>query len=85
MRNGRDQSGRGTTDQTWCVVDDFPDVVPVTAQELDVVEAFLMTQFHAVMAGESPANAGVSPAPDSELPQSHVVMRPSVKGRGDGR
>lgn len=59
--------------------------MPVTEAELDVVEAFLMTAFRAVMAGESPANAEVSGALDSEPPQIHAAIRGAKRGRGNRR
>jgi hypothetical protein len=82
MRKGTKHS---EADQTWRVVDDFPDAVPVTPEELAMVEAFLMAQFRAIMEGEGAASdAGLS-APDAELPQIHAVVRTPSKGRRSRR
>jgi len=80
MRKGRDRS---RIERTWRVVDDFPAVVPVTPEELNVVEAFLMAQVRAIMAGETTAKPDVSAAADSELPQSHGAVGQSARGRGN--
>jgi hypothetical protein len=82
MRKGTEQNRHVRADQTWTVVDDFPDVVPVTPEELAVVEAFLMAQFFAVMAGESAINAPASSPKDAEPPQTHADIRRLVKRRG---
>jgi hypothetical protein len=82
MRTGTKQS---RANQTWTVVDDFPDAVPVTPEELDVVEAFLMAQFRAIMEGEGAASNAGLPAPDSETPQIHADVGTSTKGRRSRR
>lgn len=61
------------------VSDDLADM-PVSDAELDVIEAFLMGQFRAVMAGESPAAPDLSPAPDSEPPQTRAAIKASAHG-----
>jgi hypothetical protein len=58
------------------VSDDLADL-PVSDAELDVVEAFLMKQFAAVMAGKSSATE-LLPAADSPPPQTHAENAPSA-------
>lgn len=58
--------------------------LPVTDAELDVIEAFLMAQFRAVMAGEPTAKA-VSATNDSEQPQTHAEIARSRPKRGARR
>lgn len=55
------------------VSDDLADM-PVSDAELDVIEAFLLRQFRAVMA-ESSAETDLLRAPDSEVPQTHAQIR----------
>lgn len=85
MRRSRDQHDHSKTDQTWTVVDHFPDAVPVTPEELDLVEAFLMAQFRAIMEDEGAARDAGLPALDSELPQIHAAVRTIAKGRRNRR
>lgn len=70
------------------VSDDLADM-PVSDAELDVIEAFLMRQFRAVLAGERTAIAEVLVVPDSEPPQTHAQIKASAigskKSRGDVR
>jgi hypothetical protein len=55
--------------------------LPVSDAELDVVEAFLMAAFRAVMADENPTSAHS----DSDLTQTHAEIGPSTRGRRNGR
>lgn len=64
----------------FVVVDDLAGQ-PVSEAELDVIEAFLMAQFRAVMAGERPATASLSVTADSNLPQSRAGIATTVKRR----
>lgn len=68
----------------FMVTDDLAGL-PVTEAELDVIEAFLMAQFRAVMAGETPAKAAVSGTKDSEQPQTHAEIARSRPKRGARR
>lgn len=36
----------------WCVVDDWPDTLPVTPAELEVLETFLGTLFDEIIGGD---------------------------------
>jgi hypothetical protein len=85
MRKGTKQSEHSRANQTWTVVDDFPDAAPVMPEELAVVEAFLMAQFRAIMQGEGAASDAGLPEMDSELPQIHAVVRSTAKGRRSRR
>ncbi|WP_156465001.1 hypothetical protein [Mesorhizobium sp. Root552] len=85
MDEGTNHSSQGKTAQTWTVVDDFPDAGPVTPEELDVVEAFLMAQFRAIMEGAGAASDAGLAGPDSELPQIHADVGTSTKGRRSRR
>lgn len=85
MRKGRGRNGHNRQEESWRVVDDFPGVVPVTPEELDVVGAFLMAQFRAVMASESPAKPDVFDAADSEPPHCDAAVGHQAKNRGGGR
>ena len=66
---------------SWRVLDDFPKIIPVTPDELDVVEAFLLAELHAIISGETTAVAGLSQSQDSEPPQTHAEIKASAKGR----
>jgi hypothetical protein len=68
----------------FTVVDDLAGL-PVTDAELDAIEAFLMAQFKAVMAGETLAKAAVSATKDSEQPQTHAGIARSRAKRGARR
>lgn len=71
--------------QDGLVVTDDLAGLPVTDAELDVIEAFLMAQFRAVMAGEAPAKAAVSGTKDSEQPQTHAGIARSRRKQGARR
>jgi hypothetical protein len=85
MRKGTKQNGHSRADQTWTVVDDFPDVVPVTPEELAVVEAFLLAQFQAVMEGENPLQAAATAGADSETPQTNARLALPAQTRRKAR
>lgn len=68
----------------FVVTDDLAGL-PVTEAELDVIEAFLMAQFRAVMTGETPPKAAVSGTKDSEQPQTHAEIVRSRPKRGARR
>lgn len=68
----------------FVVTDDLAGL-PVTEAELDVIEAFLMAQFRAVMAGEATAKAAVSATKDSGSPQTHAEIARSRPKRGARR
>ncbi|CAH1665948.1 conserved hypothetical protein [Hyphomicrobiales bacterium] len=54
--------------------------MPVSDAELDVIEAFLMHQFRAVMT-EGSATTGLLLSKDSEAPQTHAQVRASALGQ----
>lgn len=68
----------------FAVTDDLADL-PVTAAELDAIEAFLMREFRAVMAGETPANAALAATKDSVQPQTHAEVGRSRPKQGARR
>lgn len=68
----------------FAVTDDLAGL-PVTAAELDIIEAFLMAEFRAVMAGETPANATLRVTKDWEPPQTHAEITPNPESRGARR
>lgn len=69
-----------TTRSGFRVADDLTGM-PVSDEELDVVEAFLMAAFRAVMANESTAPARASGDCDSEMTQTRAEIRPAIRGR----
>lgn len=66
------------------VADDLADM-PVSDQELDAVEAFLMAAFRAVMAGESSLAAKDSGDSDSDQPQTHADIAQANRVRRRAR
>jgi hypothetical protein len=58
----------------FCVLDDLASM-PVSDAELDVVEAFLMAAFHAVMEGESSPQAMDFSDCDWERPQTRAEIK----------
>lgn len=68
----------------FVVTDDLAGL-PVSKAELDVIEAFLMGEFRAVMAGETIAKAAIPVTKDSEQPQTHAEIARSRPKRGARR
>lgn len=64
--------------------DDLQDL-PVSPAELDAVEAFLMTAFHAVMAGEMQPNMKHPGESDSKEPQTHGDIGQVIRVRRRAR
>jgi hypothetical protein len=58
---------------------------PVSDAEMDVVEAFLMAAFAAVMAGETFTEAAASVTSDSNTPQTHAGIGLPAKVRRRGQ
>ena len=63
------------------VVSDDLRGLPVSPAELDAVEAFLMAAFRAVMDGETSPEACKSGNCDSEQPQTHAEVCPTIRVR----
>lgn len=64
----------------FVVSDDLKDM-PVLPAELDAVEAFLMAAFRAVMDGETSPEASKPGDCDSEQPQTHAEVCPTIRVR----
>lgn len=58
---------------------------PVSDAEMDVVEAFLITAFAAVMGDENLTEAAVSATSDSNMPQTHAGIGLPAKVRRRGQ
>lgn len=65
------QSGHGADKHGQSVVTDIDESFPVTAAELDALEAFLMPQLLALLAQDAPENR----AHDSEVPQRRAQSK----------
>lgn len=65
------------------VAHDFPADMPVTAAELDVIEAFLGAQLRAILADapEDAANRATGPNTDLNLCHNHAKLKPRRKSR----
>lgn len=85
MDKDKNSTGRSGEGATWRVLDDFPDVMPVTPEELDVIEAFLLAELRATISGDSGAETRFSRTQGWEPPQTHAEIKSSAKGRGNRR